>query len=347
MTREYKRVSEAKRLNIVEQRAAGHSYGKIAKMTKIKKSTVRAVCDKRHKHHTIANLPRSGRPVKLTGRQSEHLVEKMRNKECTTIDEIIKCCQDEFNITISRASVSRMMNKANLRCLRTIPKPVLTEEHMRSRLTFAEEHEHWTVKGWELVIFSDETQIHTYPLTHDQRVWTTPTEGLNPDLVVPMVHSEGVGLMIWSCISKNGVHDLVSMEGSVTGERYRDVLDDHLLPIIQNYFPDNNYLFQHDNSSIHSSHVVSNFLKGQRISVMEFPAKSPDLNPIEHFWSLFKRRLKQEPQAHNREELWQNVLNTREYFWSEDFTKKIQQYYKSMPKRIQAVIAANGGHTKY
>jgi hypothetical protein len=53
------------------------------------------------------------------------------------------------------------------------------------------------------------------------------------------------------------------------------------------------------------------------------------------------------PVARNKEELWSNVRRALQYMRGPDMTKQIQALYESLPSRIEAVIAAHGGHTSY
>uniref|UniRef100_A0AAZ3SEV3 Tc1-like transposase DDE domain-containing protein n=1 Tax=Oncorhynchus tshawytscha TaxID=74940 RepID=A0AAZ3SEV3_ONCTS len=62
--------------------------------------------------------------------------------------------------------------------------------------------------------------------------------------------------------------------------RYReDILLPHVVPFLQAH-PD--MTLQHDNTTSHTALSVRDFLQDRNVSVLPWPAKSPDLNPIEH-----------------------------------------------------------------
>lgn len=50
-------------------------------------------------------------------------------------------------------------------------------------------------------------------------------------------------------------------------------------------------IFQQDNASTHTAYIVREVLPRLGISVMDYPAKSPNLNPIENFWTLLKHKI--------------------------------------------------------
>jgi transposase len=46
---------------------------------------------------------------------------------------------------------------------------------------------------------------------------------------------------------------------------------------------------QQDNAINHTARSVRDFLQDRNVSVLPWPAKSPDLNPIAHAWDLLDR----------------------------------------------------------
>ena len=118
----------------------------------------------------------------------------------------------------------------------------------------------------------------------------------------------------------------------------------HVLPTMHRMFPRRNGLFMHDNAAAHTSKVAAKFLDESGLHVLQWPAQSPDLNPIENLWAIVKRDLqKQENPPKNLAELERRV----EIAWNTISKTTIRNLINSMPRRVRAVIAANGGPTKY
>ncbi|KAJ1300593.1 hypothetical protein OPQ81_002247 [Rhizoctonia solani] len=100
------------------------------------------------------------------------------------------------------------------------------------------------------------------------------------------------------------------------------------------------FIFMHDNASSHKAGLVRKWLADKGIEILECPAHSPDLSPIEHLWAHLKRELAKYPHPPKGVlELWEGV----ETEWNKIDAKVCQDLIESMPRRIQAVLKAKGG----
>uniref|UniRef100_A0A673Y821 Tc1-like transposase DDE domain-containing protein n=1 Tax=Salmo trutta TaxID=8032 RepID=A0A673Y821_SALTR len=80
--------------------------------------------------------------------------------------------------------------------------------------------------------------------------------------------------------------------GSLTTIRYRDEI---LRPLVRPYAGavGPGFLLMQDNARPHVAGVCQQFLQEEGIDAMDWPARSPDLNPIEHIWDIMSRSIHQ------------------------------------------------------
>ena len=219
--------------------------------------------------------------------------------------------------------------------------------HVRQRLDFATKYQHWTVEDWKHVIWSDETKINHLGSDGHEWVWKKPGSTLTEQHVKGTVKFGGGNIMIWGCMTAQGVGYACRIDGNMNAELYTRILEDEFLQSLEYYEMEvDKVIFQQDNDPKHTSHVAQKWFKDNGVEVLDWPAQSPDLilNPIEHLWQHLKQRLATyEIDPVSMHELWERV----EAEWNKIPPQICIDLITSMPRHVAAVLKAKGGYTKY
>ena len=98
------------------------------------------------------------------------------------------------------------------------------------------------------------------------------------------------------------------------------------------------------NACAHRARITDQYLEQATIVSMEWLARSPDLNPIEHAWDMLQTAVSSRTvQPASVQELRQALLEE----WDQIPQYKIRRLISSMRRRCQAVTEARGHHTRY
>ena len=126
-------------------------------------------------------------------------------------------------------------------------------------------------------------------------------------------------------------------------KQYTDMLTEHFL---EDFFriAGNRAIFQQDNAPIHVSRHLKAFFSDKNIVLMDCPALSPDLNPIENLWGIVA------PQVYGQGKQYDSkvsLVGAIVKSWSEIYDQTVKSLLGSMKNRCIKVIAAKGGKTEY
>lgn len=150
-------------------------------------------------------------------------------------------------------------------------------------------------------------------------------------------------VLFWGCLSAIGPGPLVHIPCTMRTGNYIETLEKHMLPHCEAIFSHGDTLFQHDNAPCHKSQATMAFLNDAGIPVIEWPAYSPDLNPIENLWAIMKARIHKA--AHATKE---DVINEAMARWQDaDIPSICNALVASIPERIAECLRNKGGYTHY
>jgi transposase len=339
------RTDAAKRARVCCLVEEGYSIYEIAEREDIHPSTVSRISKRYAGSNDYTDKPRSGRPRAFDKREERKIMRALSSGACQTAVDIAASLRFNDGIDVSPQTIRRVLKRNGLDARIKRKKPLLKKTHRKRRLEFAKKYAKWTVEDWGKVIWSDESKFMIHGSDGRKYCWRRPGESLKDEHVVTTVKFGGGSIMVWGCITSQGVGDIHRIATNLTGELYRGILGTNLMNSLSTYnLGVQDIVFQHDNDPKHTANLTKQWLANQGIDVLSWPAQSPDLNPIEHIWDEVDRRLRRLPgPIRGQEDLWSRIQSV----WRGIEVHVCHKLIATMPERIRDVIKAKGGYTRW
>jgi hypothetical protein len=264
---------------------------------------------------------------------------KYRFKNST---ELCADWKETSGVSVHPSVVRRRLITSGLKGCKARKKPLLTPLQRRKRLAWARAHRNWTLEQWRKVIFSDESTFTINSHAGNVHVRRREGEEFRPECILKTAkHPKSV--MVWSCMSANGIGRLEIVKGMMNARKYVQMLQNKLVRSACDMFQENSWIFQDDNAPCHRAKVVKEWLQQAGIQHLDWPAQSPDLNPIENLWHRLGSQVAKEKPRTERE-LIEKIIRV----WNHVITREeLGKLVDSMPNRVRAVIHSRGHPTKY
>jgi transposase len=224
-------------------------------------------------------------------------------------------------------------------------KPPISEKNRVLRLAWAQDHLTWTWKQWCMILWTDETWVTGGRYT---KTYVTRKKGeeLEPICVIDKIQRKS-GWMFWGCFS-----GLTGKGPGIFWEKAwktinKDFYIEHTIPVINAFIHEYPELsLMQDHAPGHAAKLTLAEFEKLGIRLIFWPPFSPDLNPIETVWNLMKNWIQEHYPGWDK--LSYKVLREAvQGAWDAVGWQELEDLLVSMPRRCEAVIAANGMYTKF
>ena len=241
-------------------------------------------------HGTVSGETNSGRKSKLNQRLCRSLMREINSNPFASSEKIAQELNERCKNVISARSVRRYLTDFGFSSYRARRKPLLSYAHKSKRLEWCLKYSEEPIEFWEKVIFSDESRICLMSSDKPPMVRRPKNHSLDEKYLIPTI-KHPIGLMVWGCISVNGVGELEIINGTMNLKAYCDLLKKNLKRS-SGKMNIEEFIFQDDNAPCHRYTLVNKWTEDNKVKKLHFlPTQSPDRNPIENLWHLLKKKI--------------------------------------------------------
>ncbi|KAI5645552.1 transposase domain-containing protein [Phthorimaea operculella] len=234
---------------------------------------------------------------------------------------------------VSVQTVRHHLHAAGFKTYKPARKIKLSPAHRQARVRFAQMYQNF---DWinNVVIFTDE-KVFKSDKDGKQILWRKKGQRYEESCMLPCRTSGRISLGYWGWMSSMGPGELIEVGAHFNSREYIEILRDVMLPSVRIAYPTQEIYFVQDNCSIHRAHIVRQWLEEQEgIHVIDWPSKSPDLNPIENLWGLMT--LNWDPtEVRNKENLAAVVTSTWDFMRGRDHCWNM---VNGMPGRLEQIV---------
>lgn len=195
------------------------------------------------------------------------------------------------------------------------------------------------------VFFSDEAGFSFFYKSNKQnkRRWGTK----KPDDFTETYENKTKKITVWASISQDTIIGPYFFEENVNGIDYVEMLETYFLPKIQERGLEQSIFFQHDGASAHyhvdSRAWLDNHFPNRWIgrgSDFDWPARSPDLTPMDFFFWGHIKSLAYRSVPKNVDELKDNIRNA----FSEITSDMLKNTFRHLKKCINLCLDEGGNY---
>ena len=234
----------------------------------VPRETVRYIIQKYKATKYIGNLFGRSRKRKISAATDRKIVRKIKSNRRISAHVVKVEIEVELGMTLNANTIRNRAHEVGLFDRVARKKPLVNKVNRGKRLKFARDMLKKPIGFWETVVWSDESKFNLFGSGGKIMVWRTPKEEYYPHCIVPTVKHDGGSVTVWSCFARNGVGKMCILDRNMDELYYRDILEKYLLPSIKKFNLGLDFFFMYDNDPKHTSALIKDWLKEQKISTL-------------------------------------------------------------------------------
>lgn len=308
-------------------------------------STVSRLIKRFEKTGSVHNLKIPGRPKSATS--ISHCMDVLASINIDPTQSLRKLSN---NIDISKSSLQRILklHKFHPYKLRLIHE--LNEDDPDRRIEFCEIMQNKSNDDPNFIksiLFSDESKFYLNGVVnrHNMVYWSED----NPHWCRTIAHQDIQGINVWAGILGDTIIGPYFYDGTLNHNQYLEILQSVVSPYVTS-LTDNEEIpvwFQQDGAPAHFHHSVRQYLNvnfpdhwiGRR-GTIEWPARSPDLTPLDYFLWGHLKSVVYSSQPHSIDDLKERIHNECQKITSNTFAKIRGEFYN----RLGYCLIVNGAN---
>ena len=209
----------------------GIKQGAIAARVGLTRATVNRIIKRHAATGSLVPAKSSGAPCKTTPRQDLALLRMVQQDRFLSAQALTARMRNLYGMIAGRTTVNNQLLSSGYRAYRPTMKPLLTANHRRICLEWAQRWRNLTVVHWQHVIFGDESRFQLNPVDGRLRVCRLPGERFRPGCQAHRVQAGGGSVHIWGVFHNSAKSPLVLPDGYLTSVLYRGILQNTLVPL--------------------------------------------------------------------------------------------------------------------
>ena len=352
-------LTRDERTEILLAHKGGMGYREISRKFPISESGARKLVKRWNATHTTRDENRPGRPPIVDKHDRRCIREISEDDPFATLVEITE--SSRLNVCVD--TIGRVLRADGFYVRMARKTPLMNAKTRAKRREFANT---WTdmPKAWfRRKIYTDEVRLEVGFRGKKEGVRRPPNTELQPNHMVPTMKGDRTAVDFYGGIT-HGAHLLVAIRKRTeedweskndklgfNGTQYRnEILQPHLLKMYRREKKKHRrrIMIIEDGHGAHKAGPSEILRKKLGVEKLDFPPYSPDLNPIENVWGLWKRALRRlwrhpENRPHGREE----VIEQAQRVWKNLPWEKIYGMIDRMGNTMRAVRRHRGWPTKW